>query len=131
MTDKRSEYTAGLRALADLLDQHPDLPLPESELSWGVHGQDDPKAAIARIARAVPVNCEKWYDDDYFRMRFSLHGFKLRVWATREQVCTKVVTGTQEVTKMVPAANTEYVEVTETVETVEWICEPLLAEVSS
>lgn len=46
----------------------------------------------------------------------------------REAVCRRVVTGTREVTKTVPAPGADTVEVTETVEDVEWVCdEPLLA----
>jgi len=40
-TETRASYVQGLRALADLIDNHPDLPIPHqvnrSELQWFVH----------------------------------------------------------------------------------------------
>ena len=51
MTD-RTAYVKGLRAVADLLDAHPDLPLPYSidrdgALGWYVHTIDDALAIQA------------------------------------------------------------------------------------
>jgi len=50
-----------------------------------------------------------------------------------EQVCERVVTGTEVITREVPdpKVRVSMVTVTETVETVEWICSPLLSEVSA
>ncbi|HET6291734.1 MAG TPA: hypothetical protein VFG33_00115, partial [Kribbella sp.] len=55
---------------------------------------------------------------------------EVHVGAYRDQVCERVVTGTREVTKTVPDPSVVVpdVEVTETVEDVEWICGPLLAK---
>jgi hypothetical protein len=55
MTDtKRTAYTQGLRAVADLLDAHPDLPLPygltvRNGLAWYVHDSIETVLAIREL----------------------------------------------------------------------------------
>jgi hypothetical protein len=130
--EARGEYIAGLRALADLLDQHPDVPTP-------YHGHDVELAIFTRnkdelitTARALPGKLDKAFDarrDVYgFELHGKIHGLQVIVYAHRDQVCHRVVTGTRQVTKTVPAPDAPMVEITETVEDVEWQCEPLLAE---
>lgn len=132
--DVRAEYTKGLRALADLLDANPDLKLPyegsTGELLVILTSEDDQKAALAAWARALPGEKRKDVRGATFDLYGSLHGLRLQVIASRDQVCRKVVTGTREVTKTIPDPSVEVptVEVTETVETVEWVCEPILGE---
>lgn len=144
-TTTRIDYTAGLRALADLLDAHPEIRLPfegtEMPISWGVHGTYVPEGKdvpeeVADLARLlVPGTRTKDVDDSYYRLRGNLHGLRTEVWALRDSVCERVVTGTREVTTEVPdpdaLAAVPTVTVTETVETVEWVCAPLLAPVSA
>ena len=137
-SDKRAEYTKGLRALADLLDANPDLDLP-----WeGSHPQygtlsvitlaDEGAAQIAAWAKALPGTKKKEVRDTHFYLKGSLHGLHMRVIANRDQVCRRVVTGTREVTEEVPdpeaLASVPTVTVTKTVEDVEWVCEPILGE---
>lgn len=124
--DKRTEYIAGLRLLAQILEANPHLPSPDGEIAWPI--LDDARATLAALIKAVPGTITKDYSDGYFRMRFALRGLQMRVWAIREEVCTRVVTGTTRVTKTVPAPDAPTIQVTETVETVEWICEPILAD---
>lgn len=52
---KRAEFTTGLRALADFLDTHPDLPLPRgTEVSPFLNGTDEEdRAEVDRIARIL------------------------------------------------------------------------------
>lgn len=138
MTD-RTDYIKGLRALADLLEGTPELPLPtEREITWAAHTLQifegrEPRDTVADLARLLPGRLAKndpaksEYNSKYFELNGTLHGLDLRVWAVREDVCRKVVTGTREVTKTVPV---ETREITVTEETFEWVCEPLLAEVS-
>ena len=129
----REEYTAGLRALADLLDANPELRLPwtgteDTAVQVCVAGADDPQRALAAWAAALPGLKSKEPDETFFNLRGQVGAVHVEVFAYRSQVCRRVVTGTREVTKTVmdPAAPT--VEVTETVEDVEWVCdEPLLA----
>ena len=138
MTTDRNDYIAGLRALADALDTNAELPLP-------YHGGSDStpilafaygKDAVAAWARAMPGKVEKKYDDTGdstfgFQLRGSFAGLSIRVHAKRSDVCERVVTGTKTVIREVPdavaLAAVPTTTVTETVETVEWICSPLLA----
>lgn len=136
----RVEYVAGLRALADLLESTPDLPLPtEREITWAAHTFQiyegrEPRETVATLARLLPGRLYKndpakgGYAEQYFELTGKLYGLGLRVWAERSEVCRRVVTGTREVTETVPAPDAPTIEVTRTVEDVEWVCEPLLAD---
>lgn len=135
-TDTRSSYTAGLRALADLLDAHPQVPLPH----YGTSGApmaifflsgEDPKAALVAATRAFPGPKQKGVWDTYYDVQGSLHGLHYKLTAFRDAVCERIVTGTREVVEEVPdpeaLAAVPKVTVTTTVEDVEWKCSPLLA----
>jgi hypothetical protein len=134
--DPRAEFAAGLRAFADLIDANPDLPLPvQDKFEWTVwpSAVADVKAEIARIRRLLPGRFDKndtsdYYNSKYFELRGQLRGLPLVISTYREQVCERVVVGTRAVTKTVPAPDAPMVEVTVTVEDVEWRCHPLLAE---
>ncbi len=130
---EREQYITGLRTLAAALEADETLPLPQSEISWPVQIYDDEtyaaddaavKVVLAKIARLMDGPAIKNYGDEYFRMRGSIGGLQIRPWAMRDQVCTRVVKGTKEVTAEVPVT---FTTVTTTVEDVEWVCEPLLA----
>jgi hypothetical protein len=122
-TDPRAAYTAGLRQLADILDAHPEVPLPYegrvSPISFAFHGYEveDHAGELAAAARILITG--------------SLQGLRIECWAMREQVCERVVTGIREVTREVPdpeaLAAVPTKVVTETVEDVRWECRPLLA----
>jgi hypothetical protein len=143
MTD-RAEYIAGLRQLADLLEQNPDaLPLPYEGRSGAITfhflSGEDPKAEMAAAARAIPTRLDKSGGDSYFDLTGSLHGLKIELTAFRDAVCERVVTGTETVTEQVrdpeaaeqALASVPLVEVTRTIEHVEWRCTPLLADTST
>lgn len=134
-TDQRTSYIAGLRILADLLEQQPDLKLPydgiTSPIAVFTHDRED----LVAWAKALPGQADKKYDDDRnfgFELHGAVGGLDFVVYGKREQVCERVVTGTETVTKTVPdpeaLAKVPSVEVTETVEKVEWVCRPLLAD---
>jgi hypothetical protein len=132
--DPRAEYVAGLRALADLLEANPALPLPHhgaspdySRLAVFARNKDD----LLAWARAIPGRKDKNVTDSEsygFELLGNLRGLHLLIYGQRAEVCTRVVTGTREVVKTVHAPDAPMVEVTEVVEDVEWVCEPLLAE---
>jgi len=138
--ETRAAYTAGLRQLADALDAHPGLPLPTGGsvaplTIHFLHG-DDPRAAMAAAARVLPVTWAKdaWEGASggaYFELAGALAGLAIRLSAYRDAVCTRIVTGTREVTETVadPAALAAVprVEVTRTEDIVEWECSSLLA----
>lgn len=135
--ERRDAYTSGLRKLADLLDQHPDLPLPSVGRGGGTPPVridffgDDAREAMAAAARAIPGPLTKrvWGDGAYFALDAQLDGLTVALDAERDVVCERVVTGTRKVTKTVPdpAVVVPMVEVTETVEDVEWRCGSVLA----
>jgi hypothetical protein len=137
LTD-REKYTNGLRALAAALEADETLPLPADEITWPIWpvydddgNQDEAATAktLAKIARLMDGPAIKDYSDEFFRMRGTIGGLQVRPWARREQVCTRVVKGTKEVTEKVA---TQFETVTTTVDDIEWECSPLLAaEVAS
>lgn len=139
----RAEYIAGLRALADLMEAQPGLPIPDGgadgEFAWNVwpHAVADVPARVAELRRMLPGPASKndptenggdGYAAKYYELTVPLRGVRLVISTYRDAVCERVVTGTREVTKTVPV-QTEEVTVTEDV--VEWRCKPLIAEVSA
>lgn len=135
-TDQRNAYIEGLRVIADALDADPDLPLPYHgglvhELIFCAT-----KEQMVAWSRVLTGKADKHVDDGSDRYGFELHGqvhgFKTKVLVDRAEVCQRIVTGTREVTKDVldpdALATVPTVTVTETVEDVEWVCTPLLAE---
>jgi|GEM_PF-2367033 len=142
-TTDRTSYTQGLRALADLIDNHPDLPLPYTGSGaaapitfYVLNKTEDPKGTLAKIARLLPGSVGKNVSmtGEYFSITGTLAGLHIDATAYRKAVCERVVTGTHEVTvPAIPAmpampARPATGEITTTVEDVEWICGPLLAE---
>jgi len=135
MSDEtRAAYISGLRKLADLLEQHDELPLPYEGSSPGLARRmtffflGDPRDVFVKAARALPGRLDKEVTDDTYRVTASLDGLHVEAVAYRNDVCERVVTGTREVTRTIPDPNIKapLVEVTETVEDVEWVCAPLL-----
>jgi len=114
MTDeRRAEVIAGLRQIADFLEQHPGVPAPDYSTLNSRAGTKEQIAAIARLA-----TWRKDYGDNYFSLHKEFPGdLALDVYTERSTVCRKVVTGR----RMLPAEPEREVEV------YEWICdEPLL-----
>lgn len=139
-TDQRAAFTAGLRKFADLLDANPDVPLPYdgSEASpisihhlWPRNGGSVRDEFLATV-RAFPGTREKDPRQNYFDVEVQLAGLHVSITTYRDQVCERVVTGVREVTREVPdpesLAAVPTTTVTETVEDVEWVCAPLLAD---
>lgn len=132
----RTEYVAGLRILADLLERHDDLPLPtHGDVSWLLFGTKGERDTAAQIVRRMPGIWTKVpYGDEGKETLFGFiaeqRGVSLKVVVYRDAVCERIVTGTERVTETIPdpAVQVPLVEVTREVETVEWRCSPLLAE---
>jgi len=129
-------HAAGLRAMADMLDAHPELAEAmrySTYLNVGLAFAEDKRAALAAWIRAAKAHgaTVKKSGDKYVTVELRWGRIGFDVFASREQVCERVVTGTETVTTSVPdpdaLAAVPTVEVTETVETVEWRCTPLLA----
>jgi hypothetical protein len=132
-TDNRTAFTAGLRVLADALDANPDLPLPYDGTTSELSVFTRTKAEAAAYARVLPGTVDKRVTDGHygFELHGWLQGLRVLVYAPREEVCTRVVKGTREVTREIPdpeaLAAVPITTVTETVEDVEWVCQPLLS----
>jgi hypothetical protein len=131
----RAGYTKGLRALADLLDANPDLPLPYdgngTELNF-IEGNDEAdRRGAAVFARVMPGTVRKVPRDDYFDLFAEVHGLKLQWIARRANVCERIVTGIRRVEVEEPdpqaLAAVPKVKRMVTVEDVEWQCHPILA----
>lgn len=134
-----AEMAAGLRGIADMLVATPALArMFENPLKWAgiwLHPARDDSARgdlarFVRAALAVGAVITKEVSDDRFNVTATLpSGVKLMTLSHRDEVCERVVTGVETVTRTVPDPTVEIpmVEVTEQVETVRWECKPLLA----
>lgn len=138
--DRRAAYTAGLRQLADILDNHPEVPLPyEGSLRDAgrfsfhfLHLGEEARTEMASVRRALGVPLEKTISHDkYFDLKGNLHGLYFTLTAFRKDVCQRVVVATREVevTEPDPKAVAALPTVTRKVEIedVEWVCSPILA----
>lgn len=134
---RRAAYTAGLRELADILDAHPELPLPweggpYAAMTFHFLSGDNPRAEMAAARRALGVPMDKKpRDDGYFDMTGTIHGLHVTLNAYRKDVCERIVVDTYEVEIEEPdpvaVAALPKVKRTEVVEDVEWVCAPILA----
>jgi hypothetical protein len=145
-TNSTTTTSSQLRALADLIDAHPNLPeayissysTDRVDVHWYLHihelVQDLPaqKAAAALIIRIIGGHWDKTErSDDAFEFTQNRDGLLLEVVVNRAAVCERVVVGTHEVT--VPAtpampARPAEAERTTTVEDITWVCSSLLAD---
>ncbi len=133
MTDSiHPDLAANLRAVADLLDAHPDLPncyitahgsTGAVRVDWQAWCTD--KAAAALVVSTIPGTWERdELFDDEARWIQQRDGVSLIVTISRELVCERRVVGTETVT--IPAVEAQP-ERTEVREIVEWDCGSLLA----
>lgn len=126
----------GLLRLAKLIENTPGIDAsyvrPGKPLEVNVWHAPSPDgmAAIARAALSHGAKVEKDASDEIYTLTVSWGALVANAIAARESVCERVVTGTETVKKSVPDPAAPLVEVTETVEHVEWICRPLLADQS-
>jgi hypothetical protein len=138
--ERRQAYTAGLRQLADILDKHPEVPLPYegkspeyAPINFYFLSAEDPRAEMAATRRALGVPMQKRASDDskYFDLHGNLAGLHFKLTAFREDVCERVVVATREVEVAEPdpeaVAALPTVTRTVVVEDVAWRCTPLLS----
>lgn len=112
-----SEFSDGLRAMADWFDRHPDLP-------GSVHGAvmifaDADELPV--VARALGT-AEKDADEYGFRLRRRFGPVPLSTYTARDAVCERVKVGERTVTRHVPPEGVELVEVAEVEDVYEWRC---------
>lgn len=90
----------------------------------------------ARLGMDAGLKVTKDYDDTWGAVTLRMPNGLVNIWvyASRSEVCERVVKGTREVTKEVPDPEAlkavPKVTVTETVEDVEWVCMPILDDKS-
>jgi hypothetical protein len=128
---QRAAYITGLRKLADVLDVHPDVPLPHDGHKHGrlpiyTHGA----AQFAAAARAIG-GAKGTSHDGRLQLRATLDGLHVTITDLSGEVCRKIV-DTVEVVEDIPdpdvvaaaVANAPRVQQTR-VETIErWECPP-------
>lgn len=118
MSNDREAFIAGLRALADHYEAHPDLHLPhlpDYSAAFHIfprHDLDAQSAALGGLRR------KEWGDELYGVTRDFGGGVTVSIKVPREQVCERVQVGTKK--KWVPAPDAPMVEVEEPVYT--WVC---------
>lgn len=121
---------AALRRAADLIEEHPDLPHPvitsysagNVEIDWMIHRDDNQRGLMKQIRQSLGGVWEKVPAGQYYMLRQDREDVRLTITTDREQVCERVVVGTETVT--IPAVEAQS-ERTEVREIVEWRCEPV------
>lgn len=134
-----SGIAASLRDLADMVEANPGIFASKWDAAYGLVRllvtpvqTREQVAALARAGLHAGAKVTKHVGDKWAGVDITFpSGTGLHVYADREEVCERVVTGTREVTETVPdpeaLAAVPLVEVTKTVEDVEWRCGSFLA----
>lgn len=133
-------FTDRLRAAADLIEAHPELPAAtvfayssgSVDVTWNLMNsdgtKDDQRTFAQRILREIGGKWRKHPWGDRFDFEREYQGLNLQICTQREQVCERRVVGVETVT--VPAVEAQP-ERTEERELVEWDCLPVLTEAVS
>jgi hypothetical protein len=113
--NNNEELIAGLRGLAEFLEQRPEFPILGSH-TWYIfqHNPIGLSDCIKSLGRVT-----KYADGGYIGAQRRFGPIVLDVSSKRSEVCRRVVKGTRTVTKLVPV-QFELQEVEE--EIVEWEC---------
>lgn len=126
---EHKEYADGLRMVADFLEAHPEIDLPEPSLTcYSVTSKE--KAATIAKALSSGGRCEKDYSNDLVTLKRAFGCVTLHYHGMRYNVCEQVKVGTRIVPEQYvpPQPATEGHVVPEHEEAVyEWRCAPLLA----
>jgi hypothetical protein len=132
MTDRRNSYTQGLRQLADILDNNPELPLPYhgsgAHLLWIQNYGKDVLATARLFTRLVPGTITKAPRGGDLDLNGNIAGLRVSMITARDAVCERIVTGTHEVDVAAKPAVKATKATTVVVEDVEWVCGSLLSD---
>lgn len=129
----------GLEQLAAMIRTNPALAehFDQAFRYMGHHVFTDAKDVLGLFARAAAhggAKVTKEYSSSFAAVYADWGALRYKIQTEREQVCERVVVGTETVTKTVkdPAklAEVPEVEVTEEVPVYEWQCKPLLSSTS-
>jgi hypothetical protein len=127
------QQAAGLRALADMVEQNPELAaFATLDHLYAFHvGNAEDQAAFARAALRHGAKVTKDVWESQHNLLLAWGPVTACVLARRGDVCERVPTGVEKVTKTIKdpdaVAALPDVEIVEEVETFEWKCRPLLA----
>lgn len=89
MTDiDRDELIAGLRELADFLEEHPEAPLPYPHLRVGAYGKEEFYEAVRAFA---PMHEVEGMGASYIALQRNFGPLKVITEASRKTVCEPVV----------------------------------------
>lgn len=104
----RTDAAAILRAVADLIETYPDIPVPRADISFYVRGDDVP-ATMAVIAAALPCQwqAEVSRSSEYEWLNlnsgpYATRGARVQISAPAADACTAA--GAKTVTVWQPAA---------------------------
>ena len=114
-------YACGLRELADWIEAHPEIALPNCEISS--YSLDEREEAAAVLKALKP--CRKHYSGEMFYIRRDFGPITLSYVFYRNTVCVAKVVGKKEIPEQtIP----EQVIPAHTEDIIEWDCsEPILA----
>lgn len=130
MDRAHTEYANGLREVADFLESHPEMDLPDSTLiAYSLYSKE--KAATVARAMGQGGRCDKVYEDQIVRLKRDFGPVTLEYIGTRSNVCEQIRVGTKLVPEQYvpPKPAVEASVVPEHEEAVyEWRCQPLLAK---
>lgn len=115
------EKVKGLRALADFMEENPDMEVLFSAANVFVDNLEDLQKYGRKLGTFTKRTSSDWF---YLRRDFD-GGIRLEINATHNQVCERVVVGTEEIQVPDPAAP----KITKTVDIVEWNCPEILSKV--
>lgn len=120
--NKHAEYIKGLRLLADHLEAHPDF--PGRAWSPDIYFRVNTKEALIAAARTLGSFKKKVLRDSFYIIK-KLGNIEVKVYTSRANVCTKIITGQrwEEGSPAEPAKEGKMVDV------VQWDCpDTLLAK---
>jgi hypothetical protein len=144
-TPSLRDAAGALIELAELVEQHPEIPSPGFELrGYGEgsrikfsHYGPDAEEQIAKLVKILGVPftkndpTESHYNESYYVLEGTWAGVKVEIVTHRSMVCERVVVLTEDVEEEVP--DPELVKALPTVkqhhtrEIVEWQCNPVIA----
>lgn len=119
---ERLDYIAGLRHMAQVLEDHPEL-APSTPLSAYDYHATAEKFAAATSALLSSGPVEKSGDDKHLQVTRTFGPHSLIVFTSREAVCERRQVGTKTVEEVDPEAPKIKVERP----VYEWECSPILA----
>jgi hypothetical protein len=128
MSHARREFVQGLRAIADFYDQNPHAYYDGMHLTLNMYAAGrEARHTLAEMARAFGA-CNKSYDERTVTLSRSFgEQITLAVFAPRERVCRRVVTGERFLpARIVPATKEVHIPARRE-PLVAWECDPFLA----